>query len=343
MYYLKNTWYVAAWSDEVGREPLRRKLLDRDMVLYRRESGEAVALGNMCPHRFAPLSMGKLVGDAIQCPYHGLQFDAGGSCVRNPNGNKAIPPKAKVPCYRLEERNNLIWLWGGDPAKADPSLIPELAYLDDPARKTVSGCLYVEANYQLYIDNLMDLSHAQFVHQDQLGVENYAEASLEVTQADEKVRVTIVVPDSEMPPALRSIMGDSEVRGDFVLVANWQQPSIVTNDIQFVDTTREEPIYQSFGTHILTPESEHTAHYFYGLTRSHRVDDAETDHAVRAWHLKGFSEQDKPVIEAAARMMGEETDPLVLCTAPLQTDGGNVRARRILKERIAAETGEAAA
>jgi len=338
MTYLKNTWYVAAWAEEITREPLRRKLLDQELVFYRKENGEAVAIGNICPHRFAPLSMGHLVGDVIECPYHGLRFNEKGACVLNPNGDKNIPPKAKVPSYRLEERHKLIWLWGGEAEQADPSIIPDLSYIDEPHRKTVTGTIHVDANYQLYIDNLIDLSHAQFVHNDQLGVENYDKAKLDITQQDEKVRVTITIPDSEMPPALKSVSGDNnDTRGDFILTANWQAPSIVTNDIQFKEIDAEDPLFRSFGSHLLTPETEHTAHYFYGLSRTHRIDDPEVDEAVRAWHLKGFSEQDKPVIEAAARMMGDETDPLELGTAVIKTDGANIRARRILKHRIKLE------
>ena len=338
MEYLKNTWYVAAWSEEVTRTPLGRKLLGQEILMYRKEDGEPVAIGNMCPHRFAPLSMGKLVGDVIECPYHGLRFDSQGECILNPNGNKAIPKRARVACHRIEERHNLIWLWGGEPGQADPATVPDLSYIEDPEKKTVTGVLHVEANYQLYIDNLIDLSHAQFAHQDQLGVENYPNASLDISEADEKVRVEILIPDSEVPPALQSIIGDTEKKGNFILEANWQLPSIVTNDIQFEDNDAKDLLYRSFGTHILTPETEHTAHYFYGLTRTHRIDDTEADEAVRKWHLRGFSEQDKPIIEAAAMLMGNETDPFALGSVWLQTDGANAKARQILKNRIELES-----
>lgn len=311
------------------------------MVLFRKESGEPVAIGGVCPHRYAPLAMGKLIGDLIECPYHGLRFDAAGSCVLNPNGNGHIPPKARVPSFRIEERDGLIWLWGGDPEHADPSSIPQLKYIEDPARATVTGSIHVDANYELYIDNLVDLTHAQFVHGDQLGVENYHNATLEITEADEKVHVEIAIPDSEVPPALKSLIGDTDQRGEFILTSNWQAPSIVTNDIQFKDAASHTLVYRSFGTHILTPETKHTSYYFYGLTRTHRIDDPEVDDAVRQWHLRGFSEQDKPIIEAAAQLMGDETDPLELGSAIIQTDGANLRARRILKKRIEQESNSA--
>ena len=186
-YYLKNTWYVATWADEVGRQPLRRKLLDQDLAIFRKQDGQPVAIGNRCPHRFAPLSMGKLIGDCIECPYHGLQFDGSGNCVVNPHGNKAIPPKAQ-----------------------------------------------------------------------------------------EKVRVVLTIPNSEMPPAIRTMSEEPDIRGNFILEANWQIPSIVTNHIQFLQASGDA-VFRSFGTHILTPETEHPAHYFYGLTRRHLLDDPSVD------------------------------------------------------------------
>ncbi len=77
--YLKNTWYVAAWSEEVTEAALLgRKILDIPVVLYRDNAGEVVALTDRCPHRFAPLSMGKIVNGCVECPYHGLRFNGSG-------------------------------------------------------------------------------------------------------------------------------------------------------------------------------------------------------------------------------------------------------------------------
>ncbi len=337
MSFLRNTWYVAAWADEVSQSPIKRTLLDLEMVLFRKENGEPVALGNMCPHRFAPLSMGRVVGDNIECPYHGLQFNSEGGCAFSPLGKGSVPPKAQVPAFRVEERHQLIWFWAGNPELADPSLIPVLDYLDDPNKRTVNGCLGVNANYLLYVDNLIDLTHAQFVHGDQLGVENFHNAEVGVTQDGEDVTVEIAIPDSEVPPVLATMVGETEARGTFNLKAKWQVPSIVTNDVQFQENQAEEPLFRSFGTHILTPESMHSAHYFYGLTREFALDDEEADARARAWHLKGFNEQDKPIIEEVARLMGDELDPVAMSTAALPADGGNVRVRRILNERIRQE------
>src|SRR4051794_6661097 len=113
MNYLRNVWYAAAWSEEIGRTPLGRKLLDRPITLFRATSGTSVALADRCPHRFAPLSKGKLVEDAIQCPYHGLRFDTDGRCVYNYHG--PVPKAASVHRYPMMERYGVAWIWMGEP------------------------------------------------------------------------------------------------------------------------------------------------------------------------------------------------------------------------------------
>src|SRR5207248_9978614 len=92
--YLKNTWYAAAFSDEVGGRPVARTLLDEPWVIYRKSDGTPAMLLDRCPHRFAPLSLGQVIGDDIQCPYHGLRFDSTGACVSNPHAKDAGPLRA---------------------------------------------------------------------------------------------------------------------------------------------------------------------------------------------------------------------------------------------------------
>jgi len=121
--FLRNAWYVAAFTSEVGRDPLPRTLLNDKIAMYRTEDGTPVALEDRCCHRGLPLSMGQCVGDNLQCGYHGLQFDQSGQCVLVP-GQANIPPRSVVRSYPLVERLNWVWIWMGEPAKADENLIP---------------------------------------------------------------------------------------------------------------------------------------------------------------------------------------------------------------------------
>jgi phenylpropionate dioxygenase-like ring-hydroxylating dioxygenase large terminal subunit len=80
--FIRNEWYVAAESAEVGRRPMDRTLLGHGVLLYRKLDGSPVALRNRCPHRSFPLSKGTLKGDDVVCGYHGLQFGSNGRCER---------------------------------------------------------------------------------------------------------------------------------------------------------------------------------------------------------------------------------------------------------------------
>ena len=80
--FLKDYWYVAAISDEIAHEPLARTLLNEAVVLYRTDDGAVRALEDRCCHRHLPLSLGKVIGDRLQCGYHGLEYDAAGLCCK---------------------------------------------------------------------------------------------------------------------------------------------------------------------------------------------------------------------------------------------------------------------
>ena len=167
--FLRNYWYVAATDAEIGRKPLARTILGEPIVFFRTEAGAPVAMEDRCAHRHLPLSMGKLVGDELQCHYHGLRFGTDGRCTRIP-GQEQIPRGAKVKTYPVAERYHWIWIWMGDPALADPAAITDFHWLDDPNHwGAKSSYLHVEANWQLVVDNLLDLTHLAFVHDTTIG------------------------------------------------------------------------------------------------------------------------------------------------------------------------------
>src|ERR1700722_17775273 len=151
---LKNAWYVAAWADEISSLGLLgRTLLNEPILIFRKRDGSAVAIGGRCPHRFAPLHLGRHMGDSVQCGYHGLEFGADGRCTRNPHGNGTKPVSATVAVYPLVERHGMLWIWMGK-RQPDPSLIPEeFAFVADAGRAHVKGQLHVAANYLLLVDN----------------------------------------------------------------------------------------------------------------------------------------------------------------------------------------------
>lgn len=328
--WLLDTWYAAAWSSEIGHEPLGRTLLDQPVVLFRRENGTPAAIGGRCPHRFAPLAMGKRVGDGIECPYHGLRFDATGACVHNPHG-QTIPKAARVPEFRVEERWGLLWLWPGDSARADVASIPDLSHLERQDLGHVTGTMGVQAHYELYVDNLMDLTHAQFVHGDRLMSNNFEAARQEVVQEGLRIVNRIAIADSDVPVTYRPYLPQEVQRVDYWMDSFWSAPSIVTNwvGVTLPGRPREEGVF-SFGVHIATPATPGSSHYFYANSRNRAIGDPAADAKMREWHRVGFGEQDKPIIEAVARMMGPEVDPLAMHAVLLPTDAAAVRVRRTL-------------
>src|SRR5882757_4446416 len=87
--FIRNAWYIAAWADELGQKPLARRICNDPVVLFRDRDGRPAALVDRCCHRSAPLSLGEVVSDGIQCGYHGLTFDGSGACV-------AIPGQSRI-------------------------------------------------------------------------------------------------------------------------------------------------------------------------------------------------------------------------------------------------------
>jgi phenylpropionate dioxygenase-like ring-hydroxylating dioxygenase large terminal subunit len=167
--FIRNLWYVAAWSHDVAAgKPLGVTVIGEPVVLYRRRDGSVVALEDRCPHRFAPLSLGRVEGDDLRCMYHGLRFGPDGACVEVP-GSPRVPPRLCARTIPVVESSSWVWVWPGDPAKADPARVPRAFGLDDPAWEYRSGAIDYEADYELLNDNLCDLSHLDFVHETTLG------------------------------------------------------------------------------------------------------------------------------------------------------------------------------
>src|SRR5277367_1530976 len=172
--FVKNCWYCAGWDSDLSQgksKLLAREIAGELVVLYRKPDGGVVAMEDRCPHRQAALSQGTKEGDAIRCIYHGLKLGPDGRCIEIPGQDK-IPEKAFVRTYPVVEKDNWIWVWMGDPAKADPSLICFAVGPSDPAWNIKVGYLPVRSNYRLEIANLMDLSHLSWIHKNTLGGTN---------------------------------------------------------------------------------------------------------------------------------------------------------------------------
>ena len=340
--YLRNAWYVAAQSSELTTTPLKRTLLEERCALFRTESGEVAILLDRCPHRFAPLSCGKVRAEVLTCGYHGLAFDRSGQCVANPHG--PVPRAARVRSYPCFERYGYVWFWPGDPTKADPKALPAFPYLEDPTHfSVVKTYLHVKANYQLVVDNLLDLSHVPFLHPNFAveGVSTQKDLGQTMTRVKrESDRVLSRRVRSGLPPnkPAREIFGFGPEPVDMRSHMTWFPPALLDFDLGTCLTgTSEAQGLCLPAAHYVTPETELTCHYFVSAARNMRRDDPEVDRHIAGVMDTAFRLQDEPMIEAVQECMGPTGDLDSMQPLLLQTDGAPVEARRMLGSLIATE------
>ena len=333
--FLKNCWYVAAEAREVSRQPLGRILLNEPVVLYRREDGTPVALEDRCCHRRAPLHKGKIIGDRLQCGYHGFTFDSSGACVAIP-GQDRVPAAIGVRSYPVCERHRYVWIWMGAKEKADPALIPDFYYNDDPGWAAVGACLHVKANYLLLVENLIDLSHVAFVHASTIGSTEDTKAELRFERGDGYVRVVREAPGISCPPSMRRLgfapVVDQKKIITFTPASNiWID--IPTRDAVAVEGRNEPMQRRVMILNAITPETERSSHYYWVNARDFEQDSAERSEFFLKTVTFAFNE-DKDVLEAQQRNI--ELD----YAAPqvnVHADWGGVHARRLVDQLVAGE------
>ncbi len=157
--FIRNCWYVVGWDTDIPADGiLARTVVSVPLALWRDDQGRVIAFEDRCCHRGAPLSMGRREGNCVRCVYHGLKFDASGNCVEIPS-QAQVPPKFRVRSFPVVQRHRWIWVWMGDPALADESLISDTHHLDDPAWASEGGQIHYDVNYLLLCDNLLDFTH----------------------------------------------------------------------------------------------------------------------------------------------------------------------------------------
>lgn len=337
--YLQNCWYMAGWSHEIGEVLLRRRLLGEPVLLFRKSDGAVAAMVDRCPHRFAPLSMGEREGDCITCPYHGLRFDAEGRCVSNPF-SETLPKGASVRTFPAHEKDGIVWFWPGDDDAADAALIPDFGMLFVDGVPPITGLVPMAANYEFGTDNLMDLSHIEFVHKGSFaggGVIFAGEHT--VREEGSTLHSDWWMPDVPAPSITTGIY-DCGSRCDHWLEMRWDPPASMCLEIGACPTGSERAqgliVHQA---HILTPECENSTHYFWASTRTLPPSE-QGDAMLKGLMEQAFVEEDKPIIQAAYDNIGG-VDFWDMKPAFLGIDSGGTKARRMLQKLIAQEGSEA--
>jgi vanillate O-demethylase monooxygenase subunit len=342
--YLHNTWYVAALSTEVHKEQLlRRVFLEIPVVMYRKSDGSIAALHDRCPHRFAPLSMGRLQGDDVVCAYHGLRFDCTGKCNHNPHGNGHIPTKAEVRSFPIMERHGFVWIWMGD-QQADPDQLPDYSTLD---RGHPNGIGYVympfPCHYELITDNVMDLSHVDHLHSEIIST--HGKLSPQIPKPQETAGAVAVRWEWTQTPAqliFKEFMPEPEGEARQFVTVTWNKPT----NIELVVGATQDPeaplnydaknVVGQYDLHCCTPEDDNNTHYFFATRRNHKEECAEYNQMKIDGMHGAFANEDGVMLMAVHKEMGT-TDFLSLNPVLISSDTGPVRVRRLLAQLIKSE------
>jgi vanillate O-demethylase monooxygenase subunit len=342
--FVRNAWYVAAWDHELSRSMLRRIILEEPVVLFRSTEGKAVALEDRCCHRQAPLSIGKLVGNIVTCPYHGLQYDTTGRCIMVPSQDM-IPKGARVRSYPVVEKNHWIWIWTGDPAKADPAQIEDFHWMDDPAWRFGGSYLHVAGNYLLVVENLLDTTHLPFLHPNTLGTDSFARSEFEVKRDCDRVTVSRYLMD-DLPAPFHKQMGGfpDGMKVDRWQVTHYGPPCFVKLDVgsapvgTAVRQGERGKGVNMWNLNAITPETEKTAHYFFAQAYNFKLDERWVSDMLRTQVYNIFLE-DMAIIRAQQQNM--DLGPSTVQN--LAQDKAWVAMRQIVQHLIQEEQQRAAA
>ncbi|WP_417208399.1 Rieske 2Fe-2S domain-containing protein [Antarctobacter sp.] len=340
--FVRNAWYVVAWSTEVDDQLRRYTLLNEHVVMFRKSDGSIAALEDRCPHRQLPLSMGKRIGDTVQCGYHGLTFDGTtGMCTRVP-GQTNLPKSAYVESFPIEERHGIVWIWMGDPDKADRSKIFDLPQFDAPGWKVHHGdALHLKANYLNVAENLVDPAHISFVHPTTLGSSASENVPVHVQTDGDAILAWRWIRDAEPVGFFKGFGGFT---GN---VDRWHYYYLYTPStavIDFGSAPVEDKIGEDerdrgvriFALHFVTPVTEDYTIDRWMHIRNSALDDPNAEATMDKMFRVAFAE-DKEVLEA---IQEEENRPAKRRPIRIAIDKGPLVYRKRINELLELERTE---
>ena len=339
-----NAWYAAGWRSDVGESLTPRVICELAMVLFRRRDGGVSALEDVCKHRLVPLSLGRLENDQIICGYHGMTYAASGECVKMPGSANVAPSRAScVRAFRAVERHNLIWVWPGDAAQADPATLPHLDWYDNPEWAYGGGLFHIHCDYRLMIDNLMDLTHETYVHASSIGQKEIDEVPCQTAVEGDKV-VTSRFMQNIMPPPFWKLALRGNNLADDVPVDRWQicrftPPSNVMIEVGVAHAGKggydAPPAHKAYSVVVdfITPETETSIWYFWGMARKFNPKDKALTASIREGQGKIFSEDLEMLERQQKNLLAHPTREIL----KLNIDAGGVQSRKIIDRIVALE------
>ncbi len=342
---VRDQWYVAAYGREIGRELFARTICGESILFWRTEAGAVTAMSDRCVHRRFPLSESPshLVGDTVVCGYHGFTYGADGVCVAVP-GQTRIPRTARLKSYPVIEQDSFVWVFIGDPARADSVRIPRAPWLDQEGWTTVSGMEPLAARASLLVDNLMDLSHETYLHGGYIGTPEVAETPI-TTEVDEDagiVHVSRHMADAACPPFYARSTG---ITGritrwqdiEFTPPCLYQLHSRIAPVGVLPDEDGSDPdAFHVEVVYAITPETESTTHDFWAVARDFALDDEGVSDFLRESN-RTVVLQDVTALDVLERVLTGEPDGYQELS--INIDTGALAARRMIA-RMAAGAGD---
>ena len=337
----KNAWYVACTAQEIDDKPLGRKVCGERIVFYRGPEGTPGALEDFCPHRGAPLSLGRVCEGKLVCGYHGLEMGCDGKTIAMPGQRvRGFPP---IRAYPVIERHGFVWVWPGDASQADASKLPRLQWAESPDWSYGGGLYHVQCDYRLMIDNLMDLTHETYVHATSIGQKEIDETPTTTSSEGDEVIVSRHMSNIMAPPFWRMALHGAHLADD-VPVDRWQicrfsPPSHVMIEVGVAHAGHRG--YEADKAHkvsavvvdFITPETETSIWYFWGMARNFNPQDKALTATIREGQGKIFAE-DLEMLESQQRNLLANPQRQLL---KLNIDAGGVQARKVLDRLVAQE------
>jgi len=336
-----NTWYVACTPDDIMTEPFARKICNIPLVLFRNLQNEIVAVEDFCPHRGAPLSLGFVENGQLVCGYHGLRMGDKGEVASMPN--QRVDNFPCISAYATVERYDFVWVWPGEQSKANEQLIPVLEWAISENWAYGGGLYHINCDYRLMVDNLMDLTHETYVHASSIGQKEIDEAPVSTKMEGQQVVTSRFMEGVYAPPFWQNALRANDLADD-VLVDRWQVcrfdlPSHIMIEVGVAHAglggyhAPQEAKASSIVVDFITPETDTSIWYFWGMARNFKPQDKNLTDSIREGQGKIFAE-DLDMLEQQQKNLLIYPDRKVL---KLDIDAGGVMARRLIERAIKQE------
>jgi phenylpropionate dioxygenase-like ring-hydroxylating dioxygenase large terminal subunit len=273
-------WHPVAPSGAVGPQPVAARLLERDLVVWRALGAGVQAWADRCPHRGTRLTLGRVVGERLECAYHGWQFAAGGACAAVP----ALPGFAPgavhaAKAFEASEAHGMIWVR----LEGSSALLPEIS--GTPPRQIVSGPHDVATSAPRVVENFLDMSHFPFVHARLLGDRGHAEVP--------HYEVTVSPDGRPIAPAYRAWQPRGRAGADGGAWVDYRYEVLGPYGAVLFKRAEGAAPQEAYALWICPVAPEASRVWFTHFTGDERTPEA----ALRAFQDEIFV-QDRPVIEA---------------------------------------------